>query len=356
MENISKYECQKNIEILRFYTPEHGNTFLMQLFSYSFFALNVLRYIFNNQKKYDIIFATSSRLGTGVLGFLVSKIIKKPLYLDIRDVFSDNLKSFALLKGFIGKIFIKKFAQIESLIIDHAKWTNFVSPGFFNYPHIKNLRKEPFLFTNGIDDIFINNRDSNSHLKIRKSFQKPLKIVYAGNIGFGQGLELIILPLADYYKQKVLFQIIGDGNSIDLIKNGISKKKINNIQLIPPVNRDLLLNYYNDADLFLLHLNEIPSLIRVLPSKIFDYGSFDKPILAGVEGVAHSFIKKHLPSSFLFKPGDHESLIPILNKVLDDGLPLVENSSFIEKFSRKKIMDSMLESIILNYEHNFIKP
>ena len=355
MDDVPRLEIDRGVSIVRFYTPEHNNSFLKQLISYGFFSVGVLLHAYKNRKKYDIVFATSSRLGTGILGFLVSKVLKKPLYLDIRDVFSDNLQSFEFLKGTIGEIFIKLVGKIESLIISHAKWINFVSPGFFTYPHIEKLNKNIQLFTNGIDDIFLDNRIAMSDSKATKVFQTPIKIVYAGNIGFGQGLELIILPLADYYKGEILFQLIGDGNSVGLIQKGISKNNLKNIQLIPPVNRDILLDYYNDADMFLLHLNDIPSLIKVLPSKIFDYGSFDKPMLAGVQGVAYSFIKEHLPSAHLFNPGDYKAVITILDKILDGGLPLIENSHFIGRFSRKNIMNSMLDSMISNHRYDAIK-
>ena len=35
-----------------------------------------------------------------------------------------------------------------------------------------------------------------------------------------------------------------------------------------------------------LQLNNIKAFENVLPSKIFDYGSYNKPILAGVSGIA----------------------------------------------------------------------
>lgn len=284
------------------------------------------------------------------MGYLVSKITRKPLYLDIRDIFSDNIQSLEFFKGPIGKIFIKLFKKIESLIISHAKWINFVSPGFFTYPHIKKLKKYIHLFTNGIDDIFMDNRVAIAGALSNKKLQVPIKIIYAGNIGLGQGLESIVLPLADHYKDKILFQLIGDGSLVDSIQRRISEKKLKkNIQLIPPVNRIRLLKYYNDADIFLLQLNDILAFKKVLPSKIFDYGSFDKPMLAGVLGVARSFIKEHLPKANLFNPGDYKSVIKIIDKIFDDGLPLVNNSLFIQKFSRKKIMDSMLDSMILHY-------
>ena len=224
---------------------------------------------------------------------------------------------------------------------------NFVSPGFLTYSHIKKINKKFNLFTNGIDEIFIQNRLKEP----RKKQNKIIEITYAGNIGVGQGLETIVLPLADHYQNKILFNLIGDGSSVNLIKNGIKKFNLNNINLIPPVQRSELLYYYEKTDIFLLQLNNIPVFEKVLPSKIFDYGSFDKPILAGVNGVAYSFIHENLPWACLFNPGDNQSVIKYIDSIVKHGIPKINNEAFINKFSRKKIMDNMLESIILNRKY-----
>lgn len=346
MAGVPNYEKNGNIQIVRFYTPEHNNSFIRQFIAYCFFATSALKHAYVNRIYYDCIFSTSSRLGTGFLGFLISKLTGKPLSLDIRDIFSDNLSSLSVFKGFLGGSLVKLFSRIETRIVSHSKWINFVSPGFFTYPHIKKLNKEINLFTNGIDEIFIKNRNEVNTKEITGENDRPIKIIYAGNIGFGQGLELIVLPLAIHYKDKIIFQLIGDGSSVDLIQNGISENNLKNIQMIPPVNRDNLLNYYNAADIFFLQLNDIPAFKKVLPSKIFDYGSFDKPMLAGVQGVANAFIKENLPNAYLFDPGDVESVIKYIDGVIENGFPLINNEVFIEKYSRKNIMDDMLKSII----------
>ena len=346
MAGVPKYEKLGNIIIIRFYTPEHKNSFFGQFISYCYFATSALKHAYLNRKNYDCIFATSSRLGTGFLGYLVSKITRKQLNLDVRDIFSDNIQSLQFFKGFIGQILVKIFRSIEKHIIYHAKWLNFVSPGFFKYPHIKKLDKNIHLFTNGIDEIFVNNRKDISQVVHTKVENRSITITYAGNVGFGQGLELIVLPLAKHYKDKIYIQLIGDGSSVTLIKEGIANKGINNIQLIPPVDRSKLLEYYNNTDMFLLQLNDIPAFKKVLPSKIFDYGSFDKPILAGVQGVANAFIKENLPDAFLFDPGDVNSVVKYIDTIIENGFPLINNEVFIEKYSRRNIMDDMLNSII----------
>ena len=112
------------------------------------------------------------------------------------------------------------------------------------------------------------------------------------------------------------------------------------------MDRSKLLEYYNNTDMFLLHLNDIPAFKKVLPSKIFDYGSFDKPMLAGVQGVANQFIKENFPDAFLFDPGDVNSVVKYIDSILEDGFPLINNDVFIEKYSRNNIMNDMLNSIV----------
>ena len=277
---------------------------------------------------------------------MVSKITRKHLNLDVRDIFSDNIQSLQFFKGFIGQILVKIFRSIEKRIIYHAKWMNFVSPGFFTYPHIKKLDKNIHLFTNGIDEIFVNNRKAISQVVHTKVENRSITITYAGNIGYGQGLEKIVIPVAKHFSNKIRFQLIGDGSSVDLIKNGIKDESLSNVKLMSPVNRTTLLDYYNKADVFFLQLNDIPAFRKVLPSKIFDYGSFDKPILAGVKGVANAFIKENLPDAFLFDPGDVNSVIKYIDSIIENGFPLINNEVFIEKYSRNNIMNDMLNSIV----------
>ena len=225
----------------------------------------------------------------------------------------------------------------ESLVLSHAKWLNFVSPGFNNYSHINVKRVN--LFTNGIDNIFTKKK------YLKKKHLKRLTILYAGNIGLSQGLDLIVLPIAKRFKDKIVFKLIGDGSSVSLIKAGIVKDHIKNIKLIPPIKRIDLLGHYQDADVLFLQLSDLPAFNNVIPSKIFDYGALEKPILAGVKGTARDFMKENLSGAYLFDPGDTNAVEKYINFFLK-GLPEVNHSKFKTNFERKRIMDKMLVSLI----------
>ena len=173
IKDVPEMEFSENYSVIRFYTPEHDNKFFKQIIAYIYFMIGALKYAYFNRKYFDSIFATSSRLGTGLLGFLISKITRKTLFLDIRDIFSDNLQSLPSFQNPLGKFIVKIFAKTESRIINHAKWVNFVSPGFKLYPHIAKMTRKFYLFTNGIDDIFLN--DSAKRVFQKRRVLKDLK-------------------------------------------------------------------------------------------------------------------------------------------------------------------------------------
>ena len=349
IENVPNREKFGKVNIIRFNTPEHKNKFYRQVIAYFFFAFKAIRYSFNHSKDYNYILSTSSRLGTAFAGFVISKYSKKPHFLDLRDVFSDSLNSLKFSNNIIGKNIIKIIKNIENIVTKNASWINIVSSGFLKYKHIQNSSLEINIFTNGIDKIFIDNRKNKTHKECNPNL--PLQIVYAGNMGLGQSLEKTVIPVAKHFGDKVLFQLIGDGSSIDKIKNLIIREELTNIQLTPPVKRTSLIKYYNNADVLFLQLNDISAFENVLPSKIFDYGSFDKPILAGVNGTSKFFLEKYLPDSYIFEPNNYRQAIKLVDKILNDKIK-INNNLFVKKFSRKKIANNFVKSIISTIKKN----
>ena len=112
----------------------------------------------------------------------------------------------------------------------------------------------------------------------------------------------------------------------------------------------MLINYYNKTDIFFLHLGKEKAFEKVLPSKIFEYAVFDKPILAGVSGNAKQLIKDELKNSYLFEPENVDQAKIQLREILKN-YQLRERSNFIRKYNRRKLMSDLashLEKIHIN--------
>ena len=326
------YEKQGNVIIRRIQVPNHKNGFIDQALAFWEYWKKVGQ--LTEKQDYDLVYATSARLFTAFLGAKISNKKSIKLYLDIRDILSDTVRD--IVRNSISKsVLLPIIHKIEKYTVQSANHLNLVSEGFRG-SFVDYVGKTTY-FTNGIDKVFLDNNLE----KITNN--KPKIITYAGNIGEGQGLEKIIPEAAKRLRGKYVFNVIGDGSTKQKLLSKLSDLQTDNVNIILPVNRDELINYYNQSDFLFLHLNNYEAFKKVLPSKIFEYGATKKPIIAGVDGYARKFIETQLEDALIFEPSNVESFI----KVLENYEPQnISRENFVEKFSREVIFDEMTDSIL----------
>jgi glycosyltransferase involved in cell wall biosynthesis len=273
---------------------------------------------------------------TAALGAYIAKKKNSKLYLDIRDLFADTMSSL-LNKKFIG--FLIPFINLlEKWTFSSADKINVVSGGFLDYFYKNYPKINPSVYTNGIDENFSNIKFSNDYQN------KKTVILYAGNIGEGQGLDKIIPKVASE-NQNIFFKIIGDGSSRKLLIENNLIKTLNNVEIIDPISREDLIMEYKKADILFIHLNDYKAFHRVLPSKIFEYAALNKPILAGVSGYAAEFLTNHVSDTEIFKPCDHKEMSKSIQKIIKKN-KLINRNNFISKFKRKNIMKNLAKDIL----------
>ena len=83
-------EIGDNYRIDRIRIPEHKSGFVDQARSFRVFYKEALRLA--GKERYDLVYASSSRLFTAFLGRRIAGKQGIPLYLDIRDIFVDTIK------------------------------------------------------------------------------------------------------------------------------------------------------------------------------------------------------------------------------------------------------------------------
>jgi glycosyltransferase involved in cell wall biosynthesis len=336
-QSALEFEELGNLRIHRISLPPHKSGMLDQVFSFGKFYSEVIK--LNKNKKADLVFASSSRLFTAYLGFTIAKKSHAPLYLDIRDIFVDTMSD--VFKSKILKLGILPLLKlIENRTFNYAKHINLISGGFKTYFSKLNNTEFTF-FTNGIDEEFlatIPTSEKSEKVGVRKT------IVYAGNIGEGQGLHKVIPQAAKELGSEFEFIIIGDGGTKKLLQDEIENLSISNVVLEKPVNRNELQGIYTYADYLFIHLNDYPAFRKVLPSKIFELATFGKPIIAGVSGFAAEFIENEVSDCFVFEPCNDKQLVDFLRS--DIASNTIDRREFKMKYGRSNINTLMAESIL----------
>ena len=331
--------CPVTIE--RVSVPAHKSGQLDQVRSFWGYFLAVHR--LTRQHKYDLVVASSSRLFTAFLAAIVARrdgfAPRKqpiPLFLDIRDLFREVM--LEMHKSPLVRVGLHCFLRVvERYTFGYATHINLVSEGFRDY-FLPFAQATYSYFTNGIDDLFLTSPNSS---EIPNSRCKT--ILYAGNIGEGQGLYTIIPQAARQLGNGYRFIIFGSGGATPKLDAAIRAENVRNVELHEPVSQADLLAQYQQADYLFVHLNKLDAFARVLPSKLFEYGATNKPIIAGVSGYAASFVRQHLPNHILFTPGD---VVDLVRQVRETPYYTAMRTDFRAQFRRQTISQAMARQVL----------
>ena len=335
------HENNGRLNIRRIQLPPHQSGMLDQARAFFSFSREVSGLVKGQQ--YDLIYATSSRLMTAALGARIASKTGTPLYLDIRDIFVDTIKDVLPKKAAL--LLKPLFSGLERWTIKRAVHVNLVSQGFESYFKTRYPKQHLSFFTNGIDEEFLRHEVSSNSAK--RDVSSPIKIVYAGNMGEGQGLHAIIPKIAQSLGTRASFKLIGDGGRRLQLENALVASRVHNVELFAPVPREKLIQEYMAADVLFLHLNDYDAFKKVLPSKIFEYAALGKPVWAGVSGYAAEFLKKNVSNAAVFCPCDADQALRSfeLLDICDASRP-----DFVKNFSRKRIMRAMATDILAHLE------
>ncbi|MDD2134843.1 glycosyltransferase family 4 protein [Pseudomonas kurunegalensis] len=337
VKDAPQSEQNGTINIRRVDLPCHKSGIIDQTLAFVAYARSV--YASVKGQRYDLVVATSSRLMTASLGALVAKRTRARLYLDIRDIFVDTLPE--LFPYRLGKFAATIFSPIERWTIRQASRVNLISPGFLPYFSKRYPDLAFAQYTNGVDELFLSMKPAQSRLA-ESDDKKRLRVVYAGNLGVGQGLHLIIPKLAKRLEHRVEFHLIGAGGASDRLFRELQLHGVSNVLINPPMKRDKLLKAYEAADVLFLHLNDLKAFRKVLPSKLFEYAATGKPIWAGLTGYAQRFANHRINNIAIFSPGDIESAIEALEQL---DLEHVCRQNFVAQYSRTYIKQQMAQDI-----------
>jgi glycosyltransferase involved in cell wall biosynthesis len=312
-----------------------------QMKAFAVFVRAVSRITRNEQ--YDLVFATSSRLMTAALGAWVAMRKRAVFYADIRDIFVDTIND--VIPGNAALPLKPVLSGIERFAVSRADKVNLVSEGFADYFQSRYPRQKFSFFTNGIDEEFIGlcppPPASSNSLFGSGAAAKTIRVLYAGNMGEGQGLHHVMPGLATAMHGRAEFRLIGDGGRRRDLSAAV--EGLDNVEVIAPMDRASLIEEYRAADVLFLHLNNYDAFKKVLPSKIFEYAATGKPIWAGVAGYSADFLHQRVENAVVFPPLDVSAALTAFDRL---RLECVSRAAFVSRYSRRQISAALAADIV----------
>ncbi|MCD8378052.1 MAG: glycosyltransferase family 4 protein [Candidatus Gastranaerophilales bacterium] len=219
--------------IKRIGAPKEPKSSLLRAIRYFLIDFRIFfRALFVNA---DLIFCESTPPIIGIVAGMLHKIKKAPFVYNLHDVFPDSLVNAGMTTR--HSIIYKIGRCVENFVYSNANKIIAVSDGIHENIIQKGVPEEKVLaIYNWIDESSVVHieREDNILFERFNLSRDNFYVLYAGNIGKAQNIEVIIKAAVRLRKiEKIKFVIVGDGVDKEFYEKQIKEENIDNIYFFP---------------------------------------------------------------------------------------------------------------------------
>lgn len=273
----------------------HGSVLkrILYFISYLFFTLRLQRRI----GRADIVYAVSTPLTAGWLGYRLARRLRAAFIFEVTDVWPDVHIQMGFLRN---RFLIMLLKKMEMFCYKKARAIVALSEGIKNNIQAKigPEKEKVVLVSNGVDpDLFTLNEDNMARAeKVRRThgWQERFVCMYLGAHGRYNALDTIIKAAARCGSDpSLLFVLVGEGEEKSRLQALAAGLGLNNVAFLPPVERRQAPFCLQAADIFLLP-NLAGEYYRMnLQNKFFDFLASARPIVFAGSGESAAIIEKN---------------------------------------------------------------
>lgn len=246
--------------------------------------------------KPDVIYAVSTPLTVGLLGYIISRLRGIPFVFEVTDLWPEAAVACGVVKNkgliqlahWLAMFCYKKSAHIVGL-----------GKSICNSIIAKGIDKNKVsLITNGVDLSLFNNSEKSDEIRVqirnKHNFEGRFVAMYLGAHGVYNALNTIIdAALILKNDPRFLFVFVGDGDEKQKLQKRVADNQISNVVFFPPMPRMDSPGMLSAADAFLLPNRKGEFFTGNLPNKLFDFLASAKPIVvAGIGGETSELVLK----------------------------------------------------------------
>jgi len=254
---IYKKEKIEGIDCIRCWVfPSNSNNpiiRILSMLSYCFSLLFTIPSLFLN--KPDIIFVQTPPLLPGITGVLISKLLRIKVVLNVSDIWPLTAVELGVMRD--KSFSFRLFSEIENIM--YRLSDAMIGQSNETCSYLKQKSDKPILLYRNLTKPNFNQIVNEQVLNSKK------KIVYAGLLGFAQGV-LNICENIDFKSLNVEFHIFGDGVEKTSIENYIQQDSECNIFLHQSITKDEMQKKLLSYDATIIPLTK--NIYGAFPSKI----------------------------------------------------------------------------------------
>lgn len=263
-------EYSNGVRIFRvpLYVPRRVNALKRILHEFSFLLATIPVWLqFTFGKKFDVVFSIAPPFHLGFLPLIYGKLRNVPVESHIQDLQIDAAKELGMIKN---HKFLNLMFTLERFTLKHSSCVSTISNGMMQHIWKKGVPNDKTtILPNWVDTEEIKPLPVEESL--RKKFGIPLQdkvVLYSGNLGEKQGLEIIMDVAAKFLESAdVHFLIVGSGGTKLYLQKIAEERDLRNVHFYPLQPYQHLSALLASADVHLV-LQKKSAADLVMPSKL----------------------------------------------------------------------------------------
>lgn len=219
------------------------------------------------KKKYQVVINITPPFHLGVFAYLYSKIRGAKLITHVHDLQIDAAKELGMIKS---KFFLNWMFKLEAFILKQSDAVGSISLGMKRKILSKGVDEQRYvMFPNWVDEEAIKPLPLSASLRSTFGLSEDKKVIlYSGNLGEKQGLEILIETAKRFSnKPDIVFLIVGSGGGKSKLQQLAASAGLNNVKFFPLQAYEKLAALLATADIHLV-LQKKSAADLVLPSKL----------------------------------------------------------------------------------------
>ena len=319
---------------------------LERILNYTSFAASaVVRGLF--MKKPDVVIATSPQLLVGISGWLLARIKKVPVILEVRDIWPDAILASGVSRP--GSRLAKVLSAISRFLYRRCDHIVVVTPAFVDELVTKwdVPQNKISLVVNGVEtDLFTPGDGSETRRLL--GLEDRFVVAYVGTVGLAHGIRTVLdtaermLP-----STQVVFLVVGEGAERQSLEAEAIRRGLSNVMFAGQRPREEIPGILRASDACLVLLKKTDAFKQVIPTKMLEFMSSETPVILGVGGQARAIVER-AGGGLCIEPENVDELIEAIEQLemseeLRTNLGKSGRRHMIMEFSRQRSAEDYIE-------------
>ncbi len=288
-------EFVDGVRVIRVWTLLAANSgILKRSLNYLSYAWRVLfeKRVFTQA---DVIISTSPQFFCGLVGAWMAKHTRRPLILDIRDLWPESIATVGALQN---RPLLRMLGSMERWMYRQAEKIVTVGAGYRDKLIERGVPENNIaIVSNGVDLKMFEHLSDRNQTRAEYGIPRETFVCgYVGTIGMACGLDTVLnaaeTAMKDGAEHKLHFVFAGAGARLEELRNNAASRNLHNITFTGLLAKERIPDLLAACDVALVYLEDRPLFRSVMPSKIFEAAAAGLPIVTGVAGYAAKLVNE----------------------------------------------------------------